>query len=483
LHLLPVFPEDTLLYQVVEEYWHQFLERANEAGGLPRFVVREFEEYLRCGILEHGLARLACRHCGHEIVVAWSCKGRAWCPSCCGRRMADVAAHLVESVLPVVPHRQWVCSLPFAVRTAVGFDRRLCADVLEAFIESLMRLLRRKAKRTGGLGSVDDAKVGAITFIQRFDSAARLDPHFHCLVPDGAWIVDEAGEPRFFALGDPSPEDLRQVAAWTHARLVRVLERHGRLEAAEALAADHPALASCYGASAGDLQLLGEEPGQRTQKAFGPVAVQVASTAQVAEVGGVNVYVGPAVDGRDRRRLEQLCRYMARPPLSQDRLSRCEDGRIKISLKKAWKNGTQAILLHPLDFLARLCALIPPPRFCLLRYHGLFAGGSALRRAVVPGRPEARKTVQIPLFEREADPPPAAPPSRHPWPWLLRRVWLVEILKCPVRGCTGEMRVVEVARTQEHAGLTLAGLGLGPRSPTRRTRIPARQLALPLKAT
>ncbi|MBM3270718.1 MAG: hypothetical protein FJZ01_24055, partial [Candidatus Sericytochromatia bacterium] len=38
-------PEDTLLYQVVEEYWHQFLERANEAGGLPRFVVREFEEY------------------------------------------------------------------------------------------------------------------------------------------------------------------------------------------------------------------------------------------------------------------------------------------------------------------------------------------------------------------------------------------------------------------------------------------------------
>jgi hypothetical protein len=64
-------------------------------------VIREFEEYLRCGIPEHGLARLECRRCGHEIVVAWSCKSRGCCPSCCGRRMAEVAAHLVDAVLPV----------------------------------------------------------------------------------------------------------------------------------------------------------------------------------------------------------------------------------------------------------------------------------------------------------------------------------------------------------------------------------------------
>ena len=81
--------------------------------------------------------------------------------------------------------------------------------------------------------------------------------------------------------------------------------------------------------------------------------------------------------------------------------------------------------------------------------------------------PEATsRRAQIPLFKQDKDPPPAAPPSRHPWPWLLRRVWAIEILNCPVRGCTGEMRVVEVARTQEHAGRILAGLGLGPRSPT-----------------
>jgi len=396
--------------------------------------------------------------------------------------MADVSAHLIESVLPVeARYRQWVCALPFGLRMAVGFDRRLCADVLEAFIESLMRLLRWRVKRAFGLASVDDAKVGAITFIQRFDSALRLFPHFHCLVPDGAWVVTD-GEPRFCALGDPSPEDLLQVATWTHERLVRVLERHGRLQdAADRLQADQPVLASCYGASAGDVQLLGDEPGQRTRKAFGPVRVQELSTGSVAEVGGVNVHTGPAIDGRDRRRLEQLCRYMARPPLCQDRLAKNADGKLTYSLKKAWKDGTKGILLDPLDLLARLCAIIPPPRFHLIHYHGAFSGGSAVRQAIVPGHAALpQPKTPIPLFEQDPDPTPNQPaPSRHPWSWLLARVFAVSILKCPVRSCPGEMKIVELARTPEHAARILAELALGARPPTRRSRIPSRQLAIP----
>ncbi|MBX3273047.1 MAG: transposase zinc-binding domain-containing protein [Sandaracinaceae bacterium] len=41
---------------------------------MPRFVVRDFEEYLRCGQLEHGIVRLACRRCGHELLVGFACK-------------------------------------------------------------------------------------------------------------------------------------------------------------------------------------------------------------------------------------------------------------------------------------------------------------------------------------------------------------------------------------------------------------------------
>jgi len=63
------------------------------------------EEYLRCGILEHGCLRLACCRCGFERLVAFSCKQRGFCPSCLGRRMTDTAVHLVERVLPEVPLR------------------------------------------------------------------------------------------------------------------------------------------------------------------------------------------------------------------------------------------------------------------------------------------------------------------------------------------------------------------------------------------
>lgn len=62
-----------MLYQVLEQYWSEFQERAAEQGGLPRFVRREVEEYLRCGRLEYGCLRLCCEQCGHQELVALSC--------------------------------------------------------------------------------------------------------------------------------------------------------------------------------------------------------------------------------------------------------------------------------------------------------------------------------------------------------------------------------------------------------------------------
>jgi hypothetical protein len=264
-------PEETLLHQTVEQYWPLFRERAEQGGGLPKFVVDEFEAYLRCGILEHGLAHLGCRRCGESVIVAFSCKRRGFCPGCLGRRMSDIAAHLVDEVLPKVPVRQWVCSLPWRLRYVMGYDRRLCSDVLAAFIGALRRSLRRRAKRELGLRSVADAQIGAITFVQRADSSLRLNVHFHCLVLDGVYIRDEAGGLRFCELPSPTPEQVAEVARWTHERLGRVLERHGRSlddldDAPDELAQDQPALASCYGASVSDRQLLGADPGQRTRK-------------------------------------------------------------------------------------------------------------------------------------------------------------------------------------------------------------------------
>jgi hypothetical protein len=484
-------PDETLLYQLIEEHWPTFLERAEQSGGLPDFVVKEFEAYLRCGILEHGLAHFACRRCGESTVVSHSCKKRGFCPSCTGRRMADVAADLVDEVFPEVPVRQWVCSLPWRLRYAMGYDRKLCADVLDAFITSLRRSLRRRAKAKLELRSVEDALFGAVTFIQRADSSLRLNVHFHCLVLDGVYVRDGEGELRFHSLGAPTSEEVTEVARWTHERLGRVLERHGRSldvlacdDAPDLLAQEQPALASCYGASVADRQLLGDAPGQQTRKLVHPVREVAKPNEALAEVGGVNVHAGAAVPSRDRQRRSRLCRYVARPPLSQDRLETTADGRYRYNFRHAWNNGVHAVLLAPLDLIARLCALIPPPRFHMLRYHGVLAAHAKVRPEVVPGPVAvATEPAQIPLsFDGEATELEVLTkqPARHPWAWLLQRVFAVDIMTCP--RCRGAMRLLEIANKPDDIARVLAELGLGPRPPPRPRPAPPGQLELDFAA-
>ena len=125
-------PEATLLYQVIEEYWPEFqIELAGRGKSLPAYITKEFEEYLKCGRLEHGFLRVRCESCHDEKLVAFSGPllripapaafvnpftsqetrlsprgAYFWCPSCGARRMADSAALLVEEILPHQPMRQ-----------------------------------------------------------------------------------------------------------------------------------------------------------------------------------------------------------------------------------------------------------------------------------------------------------------------------------------------------------------------------------------
>ena len=83
-------PERSLLHQIVEEYYPAFVcHMAAQGTPLPGYIQREFEDYLKCGRLEHGFLRVRCDSCHAEHLVAFSCKRRGFCPSCGARRMAD----------------------------------------------------------------------------------------------------------------------------------------------------------------------------------------------------------------------------------------------------------------------------------------------------------------------------------------------------------------------------------------------------------
>ena len=98
---------------------------------LPQFVRDEFDAFLECGILAHGFLRLRCGDCGHDKLLAFSCKRRGFCPSCGARRMSQTAAHLVDHVIPHVPVRQWVLSLPIPLRLLLAAQPELVTPVLQ----------------------------------------------------------------------------------------------------------------------------------------------------------------------------------------------------------------------------------------------------------------------------------------------------------------------------------------------------------------
>ena len=477
-------PEETVLYQTVATYWPSFQEQAAEHGGLPKFVARELDEYLRCGILEYGCLAIACDRCGFERLVAWSRKRRAFCPSCLGRRMADTAAHLVEKVIPHVPTRQWVCSFPWGLRVLLGYDRSLCAEVLGAFAEEVSRSLRWRAKRLFGLESVEDAHTGAITFVQRFDSALRLNVHSHVLALDGVYVeragdAGEAGALVFMALPAPSADEVLDVAQRTAKRVAALLEKRGRAldggdDASSKLAQDQPVLASCYSAAAEGKVLLGDRAGQRTARLVRPEDARADEPAAV--LAGFNVHAKVAIPAGDRDRLERLCRYLARPPIAQDRLTALADARLRYELKKPWRDGTYAIVLEPLELLTRLAAMVPPPRFHMIRFHGVVSSHSSLRSRVVPEPPPESgvksREVQLSLsFDEES-----AEPTRRPWAWLLRHVFAIDVTSCPQ--CNAEMRWVEVATTPEAIARLLAKHGLAARPPPHEKPSPPGQLKL-----
>ena len=131
----PRAAEHTVLHQAVRMHLATFLRVADEAGGVPAFVEREFRQFLTCGIWAKGFARFRCDACHAERLVPFSCK--AVCPSCGGRRMAERAAHLMDHVLPTVPIRQWVLSLPFRLRYVLAFDHALSRKVLAIHVRAL----------------------------------------------------------------------------------------------------------------------------------------------------------------------------------------------------------------------------------------------------------------------------------------------------------------------------------------------------------
>jgi hypothetical protein len=512
-------PETSVLYRVVQQNLETFLASTRDRGRVvPRFVERELRAYLDCGILARGFLRVRCGDCGRERLVAYSCKARGFCPSCGARRMADTAAHLVDRVFPEAPVRQWVLSLPFALRYRLAFDQQLCGHVLRIFVKTVFCSLRRRARK---IFPMRKAYCGAVTFLQRSGGSINLNPHFHSLLLDGVYVSFLPYEaPRFRPLPPPTDEEVARITATIARRVAKLLVREGPLgEDAPAdpdpLEADETLLPQLYSASVRGRIAVGPSAGQRLVRLGDRIdveEVEAIAGPRCASVQGFSLHADVCVPARDRRRLERLCRYVARPPIATERLSQLPDGRILYRLRHRWRDGTTHVVFEPVDLVARLAALVPPPRANTVRYHGILAPCAGWRDFAVGDRNGApassrrpsscsckaepsqeRAPAQQPILggadgsslsrgspalaasgknaetaaatheDRHPCGPPPLRQRRLPWSELLHRVFAIDAFRCD--RCGGRMRILAAIDEPEVARAILDCLGLSSRAP------------------
>lgn len=167
------------------------------------------------------------------------------------------------------------------------------------------------------------------------------------------------------------------------------------------------------------------------------------------------------VHGNDRQRLDRLCRYVLRPPIANERVVKRTDGRFELRLKRAWSDGTTHLVFDGPEFVARLAALVPPPRVHQVRYHGVFARRSRLRTEIVRPAP----TECHDGHERAAI-CTATKRLRLPWAKLLARVFAVNVLACP-RCTTGNMQRIAFITTASAIRAILTSVGLSTAPPIR----------------
>jgi hypothetical protein len=254
-----------------------------------------------------------------------------------------------------------------------------------------------------------------------------LNVHFHALVLDGVYVVGADGSRTFHALAAPEPHELARVVTSIRRRTERLLVREGLLDAPDDGVDDDDALV-LWAASASHRAAHGIQAGRKRRRP---------SRAYCAEEGWFSLHAGVVIPSWNRDALERLCRYVARPALSHDRLRQRDDGLLELRLKTPWANGTTHIVMTDLELLAKLAVLVPPPKFHVVTYHGVLAPAHPGRAAIVP-------TPQRVGHEgcRHATGAPHATYIR--WADLLKRIFNFDALKCGA--CGGRLRVRAVVR-------------------------------------
>lgn len=264
---------------------------------------------------------------------------------------------------------------------------------------------------------------------------------------DGVYVQDPHGQYGFRHTRPPTVEQLHELLQQISQRVARLLERQGILERDEDNSyltldgLEEDPLQDIHSHSVTYRVAIGPQKGRKvfTLQTIAPQLEASPDKARVAKLNGFSLHAGVAARAGQRDKIERLCRYIARPAIAEPRLSLTPTGKVRYELKTPFRNGTTHVIFEPLDFIARLAALVPKPRVNLTRFHGVFAPNSKHRARITPaGRGKGSKRKQAATDQEER-----TPAERHAamtWAQRLKRVFSIDIATC--EQCEGPVKII-----------------------------------------
>jgi hypothetical protein len=363
-------------FEQLEMLWQD--RYASRYGFWRPYVIDVIYRYLECGDLHFGFARVKCQDCGHEYLLAYSCKRRHFCPSCHQKRVIEFGEWLCNQVLKSVAHRQWVFTIPKRLRIYFMFNRKLLAKLSRCAWKVLSAYLKQAVP-------FDDAMPGAAIAVHRFGDFQQFNPHLHLIATDGCFYSNDG----FMVSPKPEAKDLEDM--FRH-EVLKMLKAEGKINNA------------------------------------------VIENMLCWHHSGFNVYCGPTIWPNDDQGLEDLACYIIRACFSQQRMTYIPakdslDGQAKVIYKS--KDGRVSKTFEALDWLAQLVTHIPNKGEQMVRYYGYYSNKSRGMRK------KAGSADQVPALVESSV---SSVAFRRNWARLIQKIYQVHPLLCPK--CQGAMKVI-----------------------------------------
>jgi hypothetical protein len=368
-------PYGTVLWAFIQLHFEAWLiYRKRKGRSVRRYVRNAFRNVLRCGNPDYGFTTVACPSKHYTRYVAYRCKGRGFCIYCLLIRQRELGQRLIDRVIGNVPVRHVVLCFPPALRYVLGYDKALLDAGFATMADAVFNYQRRVAVELFGV-SRDRVHPGCAEVAHRASANLDTNHHVHGIFPDGVFIEGDDGTLEFRRLPAPNKDDIAATAHEACVAFCAALKRCGFWETT----ASHIDMVE-------GLLTLPKRSAKRT-KFFGQAAKD--SEGGVRPINGAYAFhmlVGNAIEVEERPQLQHLVDYILAPPFLDHELSLDSQGNMVLELKRKRHNGTARVVFEPFTFMDRLAELVPRPNANTVRYFGIYAPRSKLRKHAIAAK-------------------------------------------------------------------------------------------------